>query len=339
MTDIVLISVTVAVLVLLSVITRTNKLSADSGELLSFPFTNSMRGVAILMILVGHISGVMGIVALNPLASTGVTLFLILSGYGLNESFRKHGLRHFWRKKILRVLLPYSFVFIALAVFNHNTSPLSWALNLLGLRTSYWYIAFIIKCYLIFWLASVAAPPYRLWIMTLLSVGLFFIGGELEAPQSFSFLFGVALSHSAISPSRLRNATVPKILLRPASIACLTFVIGTMFLAIKQIPYVRAEYYGSMLYDLIQLLINLPYAVSVMFALYGLKSFPSSRFLLFTGSISYELYLIHFPFYTSVEKNLIYIALFFAGSYLFSYIYQRFIAVIEHSFTKRLIRG
>ncbi|MBS6711888.1 MAG: acyltransferase family protein [Ruminococcus sp.] len=43
-------------------------------------------------------------------AGVGVSLFLILSGYGLAMSYSKNGLAHYWTKKIQRVWIPYVFV-------------------------------------------------------------------------------------------------------------------------------------------------------------------------------------------------------------------------------------
>lgn len=190
----------ITVLIILSVATCLRSVEQSSEGLLSFSTTNCLRGIAILLIMVGHVSGTMNTVVFSPLASTGVALFLIISGYGLNESYKKHGLEHFWRKKVLRVLLPYSFVFICLALYKQDWSPMNWILNLLGLQTSYWFIAFIVKCYIIFWLSSLLLPKYRIATMIVLSIGLLMWGDGLEAPQAFSFVLGVIISKIANYP-------------------------------------------------------------------------------------------------------------------------------------------
>lgn len=53
---------------------------------LDFGYTDTLRGLAILLVLVCHVSSTMGTVLFTPLGGTGVALFLFLSGYGLNES-------------------------------------------------------------------------------------------------------------------------------------------------------------------------------------------------------------------------------------------------------------
>ena len=53
-------------------------------------FSTSLRGIAILCILINHCLGCFTRYV-NPLGGIGVTLFLILSGYGLNMSFLRTG--------------------------------------------------------------------------------------------------------------------------------------------------------------------------------------------------------------------------------------------------------
>lgn len=68
---------------------------------------------------------------------------------------------------------------------------------------------------------------------------------------------------------------------------------------------------------------TLMFTVTV-FSLYAL--FPKlshSRFLLFIGGISYELYLIHFPFYGLVSGNLLYAYLFIEASILAAWLYSK----------------
>lgn len=47
------------------------------------------NGVAALIIMLQHVGGSFGTRAFTPLGGTGVAMFLIASGYGLNESYKK----------------------------------------------------------------------------------------------------------------------------------------------------------------------------------------------------------------------------------------------------------
>lgn len=65
-------------------------------EFLSLDYTTAIKGIAMLIIMLGHCSGhYVGGRLLTPCGGIGVSLFLIASGYGLNESFLKHGLADF----------------------------------------------------------------------------------------------------------------------------------------------------------------------------------------------------------------------------------------------------
>lgn len=49
-------------------------------------YTTIIKGVAIIMVIMSHIGNVNDFRYLAPLGGIGVSLFLICSGYGLNES-------------------------------------------------------------------------------------------------------------------------------------------------------------------------------------------------------------------------------------------------------------
>lgn len=51
--------------------------------------TNICRAVAAIIIILQHVAGSFGLRYFTPLGGIGVAMFLILSGYGLNESYKK----------------------------------------------------------------------------------------------------------------------------------------------------------------------------------------------------------------------------------------------------------
>lgn len=68
----------------------------ENGSMMNlFPVdrTVAMRGIAIFLIILSHIIGLFQIRYATPLGGTGVAIFLILSGYGLRESFSKGAFR------------------------------------------------------------------------------------------------------------------------------------------------------------------------------------------------------------------------------------------------------
>lgn len=65
-----------------------NKQTADF-KFMSVQHTNICRAVAAIIIILQHVAGGFGIRYLTPLGGIGVAIFLILSGYDLNESYKK----------------------------------------------------------------------------------------------------------------------------------------------------------------------------------------------------------------------------------------------------------
>ena len=57
-----------------------------NSQFLDFFQTKTIRGIAILMVVLMHSSCDLGMRAFTPFGGIGVALFLILSGYGLTES-------------------------------------------------------------------------------------------------------------------------------------------------------------------------------------------------------------------------------------------------------------
>ncbi len=277
------------------------------GDDISFAFTNALRGIAILIIMVGHISGTMGTVALSPLGGTGVALFLFLSGFGLNESWKRHGASRYWNKKIKRVFIPYFIVISILAIVRGRMSPYEYLLDICGIKTSYWYIGYLLRWYLIFWLTSRFTFRYRMRIMALCALGFLFMLPNIEAEQSFSFIAGV---WTGTSTDRVCRITAKQM----AAVGFAAFLLGTIFLAIKQLPSIRIHV-DDYVYNIVQLFIKLPYAVALMSIVWIFPIIQQSRFLLFAGAVSYELYLVHMPFYGMVNGNL-YIAILLIASSL-----------------------
>jgi len=67
-----------------------NKLAYD---FMSFGYSNAYRAMVVLIIMLQHVAGGSGVRYLTPLGGIGVAVFLISSGYGLNESYKRRGVR------------------------------------------------------------------------------------------------------------------------------------------------------------------------------------------------------------------------------------------------------
>ena len=131
--------------------------------------SNLLRAIAIIMVLIGHgfswlLEGDFYI--FEWAGGLGVAIFLIISGYGLTESYKAIGLRGFWKKRIISVMVPYWCVmlgqsFFDFIFFNRKMSVVEWTISFIGyndykhlngIDSTMWYITYIMICYVIFFL-------------------------------------------------------------------------------------------------------------------------------------------------------------------------------------------
>lgn len=212
---------------------RTSNFAISEGEyIFDYQHTNSIRGIAILLIMMGHISGTFHTVILNPIASTGVAIFMILSGFGLSESYKKKGFDSYWKNKIFRLLLPYAFVIIPLLIIWGNTNPIRWIKELTGLATHYWYVAYQMKWYIAFFLVMITMGKNNFMAFSLIAILLFFLPPNLAAEQSFGFVLGILMAQKKDWLMKLSKS-------KAVWLTIAMFVIGSAFLGVKQIPSVR----------------------------------------------------------------------------------------------------
>lgn len=279
--------------------------------------TATLRGLAILIILVGHV-GVSGFGCrlFNPWGGIGVAMFLFLSGYGLTESYKKNGLDSFGKKKALRIAIPYllwiPFYHIAMRV-----SPLG-CTQYQEIIPRYWFIEYLILMYLVFYIIFKYIRKYALIVISLLGLFSFFLLPNLQAEQSFSFACGIAFSIYKPHIFRLNKRKLLRV-------AALFFIIGIIALLIKQLPQLRTDGLDSLPIRITNLFLKLPIGLSLILFLicqlpHGIKP------LIPIGNISYELYLTHVPFFMSIAGNIVNLTLFAIQSIL--------LASVLHSLTK-----
>ncbi|MBQ3226228.1 MAG: acyltransferase family protein [Clostridia bacterium] len=261
------------------------KLKFEKMQFLDFLHTNTIKGFAILIIIISHIGNGIGVRFFAPLGGTGVAMFLIVSGYGLSESFKKKGLNHYFKNKIVKVWLPYIiFELIARQLYISDTAsnaildvllikPLhtyGWYLNYLA----FWYIAFFVvkKCNMKF-------PKLNEMAMYLiLAAVIFLFCGELRAEQALSFVFGIVLSKYGYT------------FMKKWKTAIAFFLIGIVFFAARQPQAIRNV---ERLFYLFCMINNLCWALSFISFIYLFNVRVCNMLLNFCGELSFELFLIH----------------------------------------------
>ncbi len=130
--------------------------------------SNNLRAIAILAVLVGHGLARLTdsqVATVNYAGGIGVAIFLMLSGYGLCESYQIRGnLKGFWKKRVETVLIPYWVAMVIQSLLDYlilgrrlnlKAYLLSFACfndytSFEGIDSTMWYITFLLFCYVIF---------------------------------------------------------------------------------------------------------------------------------------------------------------------------------------------
>lgn len=215
------------------------------------------------MVVIQHCAGGFGTNVFTPFGGTGVAIFLILSGYGLNESFKKKGLERFLINKLFRVWLPFAVFTIVIYLLKEQYDWNQMFRDIFSIdNTFYWYVHYMLRCYLVFWIAYRFAYKYRWWIFALFSLYTFFGMQAIQAEQCLSFPLGVFLSE--------RRKILDSITRRKAIILCIVFIlVGATCLAIKQLPVLRQNM-DSYIFSAVQVGVKLSLGLGIM--LYHLPS-------------------------------------------------------------------
>lgn len=166
---------------------------------LTFENTDFLRGLAILMIIVMHSCANMhDAKGFSSLGGIGVSLFLMLSAYGLSESYKKKGLHGFFKKKMLRIWMPYALFLVVVTCIQGRLGffkSKSFYLDIFCIKTSYWFISFLVYNYLLFWFAK---KINKQWLSCALffifSIVIFCFDDRIRAEQVLSFPTGMILS-------------------------------------------------------------------------------------------------------------------------------------------------
>ena len=300
--------------------------------------TTVYKGIAMLAIMICHLAGQFGggaVKVFTPFGGIGVAIFLVLSAYGLNESWNAAKRSNdrtpwtgWWRKRFLAVWLPYMIVQVALYWPRHKFNFLDFALDLTCLRPLYskgWYLSYLFLWYAVFYLVRRVRvlDRFRRPIFLAVSVVFFFIHPEIRAEQAFSFFCGLMISeYKPHKLLKLRNA-----------IALTGF--GVVFLAVKQLPAVRAM--PTVLVNFVQLCIKLPVGLGLMMLAWFLFRRFTAKPLYAVGVISYELYLVHGYVLDAVPKTALGALIFAVGSIAASAAFW-FVLTKTKKWQKKLLR-
>jgi peptidoglycan/LPS O-acetylase OafA/YrhL len=287
---------------------KNNSLFMDKSQ------TTQLKGIAILLIVISHLwFHVSKYRAIPMVGDYSVTLFLMLSGFGLTRSLSNRPLLlgDFISRRLKRVLLPYWLVTIIILILDYlllqrTYSPQNIALTLAGanlnpvlrqLDYARWFITLLLIYYVFFFIANcfVKNLPaicllffFGVILMLFKHYGIFSLG---KYNQIIAFPIGCFISYFHDNLSKLFNNT--------NKIRFALFSISLIMIALK-VPLLLISDKATYLFKITELCVynvnGLLFCFLMILAISVLGVYNYiSNFLLFCGTISYEIYLIHGP--------------------------------------------
>lgn len=268
-----------------------------SEGFMSVHFTEIIKGISILVIVWCHICLQIGIRGVQFIAGVGVSVFLICSGYGLECSFEKRGLSHYFRDRIARLVIPLFFVRIISGIINNDLSVIS-TLQRMTYKAP-WFVKYVFISYLIFGLCKIAVVKnilpknkemqffitvYMIWFVLESQFFYDVSAPSLEARQMISFPFGIWLAKNLY---RIEELFRKKNLLVCTSMVLLGFVCTAL------LETVIDDKVSVFVGNVISLLTVFPLSIGLICFLFHYFCLFDSKYLALLGKHSYELFLVH----------------------------------------------
>jgi peptidoglycan/LPS O-acetylase OafA/YrhL len=276
--------------------------------------TDQIKGIAIILIVVSHLWFHVSQYRATPmLGDYSVTLFLMLSGFGLTRSLSKRPLlfADFLSRRLKKVLVPYWLITIIILLLDYYLLKRSYSLNniiltfaginvnpiLRQLDYARWFITLLLIYYVAFFFANRFLKNLQaiyllfclgITLLLLKHYGIFQIG---KYNQIIAFPIGCVMSYLYEDLSHLFNNShriklfILSISLIIMATRIILFLIGDKYTYIYSITELFVYNVNGLLFCFLMIL-----SISWI----GVNNY-TSRFLILCGTISYEIYLIHGP--------------------------------------------
>lgn len=282
-------------------------------------YTTALKGFSMLIILWSHVGACCGIRGIQFIGTVGVSLFIIFSGYGLQLSVEANGLKDYWKKRILHIMLPYWVVEgIGLLVSGRLTFK-KYLLDCLFIAPALgpgWFMQYIMICYLLFYLVKVIVIKlkprepdrvekrmlYGLFLAWFVADSLFFANPAmpfLKARQMLCFPFGVLIAKDREAFEKMVSKH---------EVAFFGGVIGLLFMGITQLPAVKAMPF--IIQNALSLLTMFPMANAALTITKCHIRILNNRVLEQIGLVSFEIYLVHAFTMETIQASLSSLAFF-----------------------------
>lgn len=285
----------------------------SSLSMLGRDSTSQLKGVAIIFIIVGHFwTHVATYRPLVHLAGYGVSMFFILSGYGLSVSAlaKQLSLWQYFQRRLIRVFLPYWIATVVIIFldffFLERIIPLdalmwtSIGVNISSIAShldyTRWFITLLLLWYVLHYLVNkIFRPPISAFVILVCAVVIFLVNYYFFSfgwHQIFAFPAGCMLAGYKQGVERtFQQYTV--IMIVGAGI----LVSAVTIWKVDPSGQHNLEYLPDIILLLIREFQSLVFCLALI-VIFGAGSVlgKSSYFLNFVGAISFELFLLHGPF-------------------------------------------
>lgn len=277
-----------------------NKLQNNADELFSKDYTTVLKGVCCIIVVMVHVKGAYQNILQDTIGSFGfvcVTLFFMVSAYGMQRSVERkpNYLRHFWRNRLLALLIPCLLINICFYLINRLSGGNASVKTLLHINN---YVVVLLGYCLWFYLVMKAKEWLKIqhtWMTDLLlatgvilsslysyySVKPGVVSAELGwCYERWGLVWGLLMYRFLpIIKQWLVGSRMKKLIL----FSFLALVVGVAYLKYKDVYF-----YGEYL-----LKITLGIVIITWMLLLTVKRKYGNRISLYLGNISYEVYLSH----------------------------------------------
>ena len=280
------------------------------AKLLCKSQSEQLRGLAILMVMVGHLwVHVSQMRVTLVMGSDAVALFLLLSGFGLTRSVmsRPITLKKYIISRIRRIMIPYWLATLFILILDFIILERRYAfidilltisgINFLAITKNIdyvrWYITFILFWYILFYLAiDKIHQTVRTCFLICCGVFVFFIGYyiiHVGWNQIFAFPIGCIIGKYYTSLQLFLSEKSKKTLIGVA----ILIVGGALIFKYRLLPTIEGDF-PSIVNKGLREVASLSLGAGLILTVYVWNKMGYiSCFLCFIGLISYELFLLH----------------------------------------------
>jgi hypothetical protein len=256
------------------------------NNMISKDMTVKMKGLAIMMIVLHHS---LGVYFFSGIGLSNVTLFCILSGYGLTMSYKNDNkMAGYWHKRFSKIFIPYFLVTLAYITYNYGFPLRIKILSLLGfdmelkVDSSMWYVTAQFAWYIIFFLIMKLNLHINLKIASLFILGIAFRFQKLADYKDFSWhIMSIAFAF----PIGVFIAFYGEKIFNKISKSIILGIIGLLIPPFLYLYFFRANTYFTSIAIIYSFLVILIFKALEM---YGIKL----DVLRYIGIISFEIYII-----------------------------------------------